>query len=67
MSCSFLGALAAVAHKIFFVPSRRPPQAAWSTWDYEVIAIYALAGFAVGWVVAIVLRTVGHAANPLAI
>ena len=67
MSCSFLGALAAVAYKIFFDPSRRPPQAAWSTWDYEVIAIYALAGFAVGWVVAIVLRTVGHAANPLAI
>jgi hypothetical protein len=55
-----LGAVAAVAYKIFFDPSRRPAPAAWSTWDTEVIAIYALAGFAVGWVVAIVFRMVGH-------
>jgi hypothetical protein len=51
-----LGAIAAVAYKIFFDPSRQPARAAWSATDYEVIAIYALAGFAVGWVVAIVLR-----------
>jgi hypothetical protein len=57
---SILGAAAAVAYKIFFDPSRRPAHAAWSTMDYEVIAIYALAGFAIGWVVAIVLSKVGH-------
>ena len=55
-----LGAVAAVAYKIFFDPSRRPAQSAWSTLDYEVIAIYALAGFAIGWVVAIVISKVGH-------
>jgi hypothetical protein len=55
-----IGALAAVAYKIVFDPSRRPPHAAWSTRDYEVIAIYALAGFAIGWVVAIILRKVGR-------
>ncbi len=55
-----LGAVAAVAYKIFFDPSRRPEPAAWSTWDYEVIAIYALAGFAIGWVVAIVVSKIGH-------
>jgi uncharacterized membrane protein YraQ (UPF0718 family) len=49
-----------VAYKIFFDPSRRPAQSAWSTLDYEVIAIYALAGFAIGWVVAIVISKVGH-------
>jgi hypothetical protein len=57
---SILGAVAAVAYKIFFDPSRRPARAAWSTADYEVIAIYALVGFAIGWVVAIVLGKVGH-------
>jgi hypothetical protein len=55
-----LGAVAAVVYKIFFDPSRRPAHVAWSTWDYEVIAIYALAGFAIGWVVAIVFSKVGH-------
>jgi len=55
-----LGTVAAVAYKIFFDPSRRPAPAAWSAADYEVIAIYALAGFAIGWVVAIILRKVGH-------
>ena len=55
-----LGTVAAVAYKIFFDPSRRPAPAAWSAADYEVIAIYALAGFAIGWVVAIVLSKVGH-------
>ena len=55
-----LGTVAAVAYKIFFDPSRRPAPAAWSTADYEVIAIYALVGFAIGWVVAIVLSKVGH-------
>ena len=55
-----LGAVAAVAYKIFFDPSRRPAHAAWTTWDYEVIAIYVLAGFAIGWVVAIVFSKVGH-------
>jgi hypothetical protein len=55
-----LGTVAAVAYKIFFDPSRRPAPAAWSTADYEVIAIYALVGFAIGWVVAIILSKVGH-------
>jgi hypothetical protein len=55
-----VGALAAVAYKIFFDPSRRPAHVPWSTLDYKVIAIYALAGFVVGWVIAIVLRTAGH-------
>ena len=55
-----LGAVAAVAYKIFSDPSRRPAHAAWTTWDYEVIAIYALAGFAIGLVVAIVFSKVGH-------
>ena len=55
-----LGAIAAVAYKVFFDPSRRPAHVPWSTLDYKVIAIYALAGFAVGWVVAIVLRKLGH-------
>ena len=55
-----LGTVAAVAYKFFFDPSRRPAPAAWSTADYEVIAIYALVGFAIGWVVAIVLSKVGH-------
>jgi hypothetical protein len=55
-----LGTVAAVAYKIFLEPSRPPARAAWSTTDYEVIAIYALAGFAIGWVVAIILRKVGH-------
>jgi hypothetical protein len=55
-----LGAVASVAYKIIFDPSRRPARAAWSTTDYEVIAIYALVGFAVGWVVAIVLSKIGH-------
>ena len=55
-----LGAAAAVAYKIFFDPSRRPAGVPWSSLDYKVIAIYALAGFAVGWVVAVVLRKVGH-------
>ena len=55
-----LGAAAAVAYKIFFDPSRRPAHAAWSAADYEVIAIYALAGFAVGWVVAIIISKIGH-------
>ena len=54
-----LGAVAAVAYKIFLEPSRQPEPAAWSTWDYELIAIYALAGFAIGWVVAIVFSKVG--------
>jgi len=54
-----LGAVAAVVYKIFFDPSRQPTPAAWSTWDYELIAIYALAGFAIGWVVAIVFSKVG--------
>ena len=54
-----LGTVAAVAYKVFFDPSRRPAPAAWSTADYEVIAIYALSGFAIGWVVAIVLSKVG--------
>lgn len=55
-----LGAIAAVAYKIFFDPSRRPAHAAWSAADYQVIAIYALAGFAVGWVVAIIFSKIGH-------
>jgi hypothetical protein len=55
-----LGAVAAVAYKVFFDPSRRPEQAAWSTMDYQVIAIYALAGFAIGWVAAVVISKVGH-------
>ena len=55
---SILGAAAAVAYKVFFDPSRRPAHAAWSTTDYEVIAIYALAGFAIGWVLAIVFSRV---------
>ena len=55
-----LGAVAAVAYKFFVDPSRRPAHAVWTTLDYEVIAIYALAGFAIGWVVAIILRKVGH-------
>ncbi len=53
-----LGAIAAVAYKIFFDPSRRPAHAAWSAADYQVIAIYALAGFAIGWVLAIVFSRV---------
>lgn len=55
-----LGAIAAVAYKVFLDPSRRPAHTPWSTLDYEVIAIYALAGFVIGWVVAIVFRMVGH-------
>jgi hypothetical protein len=55
-----LGAVAAVAYKILFDPSRRPTNAAWSATDYQVIAIYALVGFAVGWVVAIIISKVGH-------
>ena len=55
-----LGAVAAVVYKIFFDPSRQPAHAAWSTWDYEVIAIYALIGFVIGWVVALLLKSVGQ-------
>jgi hypothetical protein len=55
-----LGTVAAVTYKIFFDPSRRPAPSAWSTLDYEVLAIHALAGFAIGWVVAIVLSKVGQ-------
>jgi len=55
-----LGAVAAVVYKIFFDPSRQPAHAAWSTWDYEVIAIYALIGFVIGWVVAFLLKSVGQ-------
>ncbi len=55
-----LGAVATVAYKIFVDPSRRPAHAAWSTSDYEVIAIYALIGFAIGWVAAVVFRMLGH-------
>jgi len=50
-----LGAVAAVAYKIYIEPSRRPVQV---TWDYEVVAIYALAGFVIGWVLAIVFSRV---------
>jgi hypothetical protein len=53
-----LGAVAAVAYKFFVDPSRRPAHAVWTTLDYEVIAIYALAGFAIGWVLAIVFSRV---------
>ena len=55
-----LGSVAAVVYKIYLEPSRRPARAVWTTMDYEVIAIYGLAGFAIGWVVAIILRKVGH-------
>lgn len=50
-----LGAVAAVAYKIYLEPSRRPAHV---PWDYEVVAIYALAGFAIGWVLAIVFSRV---------
>jgi len=53
-----LGAVAALAYKFFVDPSRRPAHAVWTTLDYEVIAIYALAGFAIGWVLAIVFSRV---------
>jgi hypothetical protein len=55
-----LGAVAAAVYKIFFDPSRPLANVPWSTLDYEVIAIYALVGFVIGWVVAIVFRMVGH-------
>jgi hypothetical protein len=52
---SILCAVAAVAYKIYLEPSRRPVSV---TWDYGVIAIYALVGFAIGWVLAIVFSRV---------
>ena len=55
-----LGAVAAVVYRVFFDPSRHPAHAAWSTLDYEVIAIYALIGFVIGWVVAIVWKSIGQ-------
>ena len=53
-----LGAVAALGYKFFVDPSRRPAHAVWTTLDYEVIAIYALVGFAIGWVLAIVFSRV---------
>jgi hypothetical protein len=55
-----VGAIFAVGYKILFDPSRQPAPAAWSTWDYELIAMYALAGFAIGWVVAFAVGRIGR-------
>jgi hypothetical protein len=55
-----LGSVLAVGYHILFDPSRQPAPAAWSTWDYELIAMYALAGFAIGWVVAFVIGRIGR-------
>jgi hypothetical protein len=55
-----LGAIAAVGYKILFDPSRQPAPAAWSTWDYELIVMYGAAGFAVGWIVAVIYGKIGR-------
>jgi hypothetical protein len=54
-----LGALAAAGYRILFDPSRQPAPAAWTTWDYELIAMYGAAGFAAGWILAVLWSRVG--------
>jgi hypothetical protein len=55
-----LGSIAAVGYHILFDRPRQPEPAVWSAWDWELIAMYALAGFAVGWVVAFAIGRVGR-------
>ena len=55
-----LGSIGAVAYHILFDPSRQPAPAGWSAWDFELFAMYALAGFAVGWVVAFAIGRIGR-------
>ena len=55
-----LGAGAGVTYHMLFEHSHHPAHAAWSLWDFEVLATYGAVGFAVGWVLGFVISKIGH-------
>jgi predicted membrane protein len=46
---AIVGTVAAVLYHIYIDPFRALPTIAWSTWQLEVAALHAIAGFVAGW------------------
>jgi hypothetical protein len=55
-----VGAVAGVFYRIHFDPFRAPATTAWSIGELEILALYAIAGFVVGWIVGVLFSKVGR-------